>query len=194
MLWHLGKGAHSIENTDMVRADDMQYLTAKKLNKSDDKTIARYDEYNPELIDSNDGVYGIKIVKPNSVNFLYFSEKLQKEQLQSKTRKVLKKIKEAKTIQESIDKGKKLPTRYRIKNILVDISYTFQTKLMELSEEEAIKLLEEDLISGREGFFCLKSSKNLTLKQALLTYRKKDSIEKFFQSLKNEIDIKPLRV
>jgi len=46
---------------------------------------------------------------------------------------------------------------------------------------------------GREGFFCLKLSKNLTLAEALVTYRKKDSIEKIFHSLKNEIEIKPVR-
>jgi len=63
---------------------------------------------------------------------------------------------------------------------------------MELSEDDAVKLLEEKFINGREGFFCLKSSKNLTLTEALLTYRKKDSIEKIFNSLKNEIEIKPL--
>lgn len=34
----------------------------------------------------------------------------------------------------------------------------------------------------------------MTLKQALRTYRKKDSIEKIINSLKNEIEIKPLRV
>jgi transposase len=34
----------------------------------------------------------------------------------------------------------------------------------------------------------------LTLSKALSIYRQKDSIEKIFQSLKNEIDIKPLRV
>ncbi|MBP1908186.1 transposase [Methanolobus bombayensis] len=40
----------------------------------------------------------------------------------------------------------------------------------------------------------MRSSKNLTLKEALQTYRKKDSIEKIMHSLKNEIEIKPLRV
>jgi transposase len=34
----------------------------------------------------------------------------------------------------------------------------------------------------------------LTLEEALKIYRKKDSIEKIFHSLKNEIQIKPLRV
>ena len=40
----------------------------------------------------------------------------------------------------------------------------------------------------------MKSSIDLTLAKALKTYRKKDSIEKIIHSLKNEIEIKPLRV
>ncbi len=40
-----------------------------------------------------------------------------------------------------------------------------------------------------KDFFCLKSNRNLTLEDALITYRKKDSIEKIFHSLKNEIQI-----
>lgn len=188
------KGAHSIGNTTLIRKDEVHYLTARKLNTSDDKRIATFWKCSPELIDPKDGIYGLKIIKPSSVNYFYFSEKLQKEQLESKARKIMRQIEEAKAIQESIDKNKKLPKRFRINNILVDVSYSLQTKLMELDEQEAIKLLEDHLITGREGFFCLKSSKNLTLKQALQTYRKKDSIEKIINSLKNEIEIKPLRV
>lgn len=188
------KGAHSIENTALIRADEMHYLTARKLNTSDDKRIATFWKCSPELIYSNDGIYGLKIIKPNSVNYFYFSKKLQKEQLESKARKVIRQMQEAKAIQESIDKNKKLPKKFRINNVLVDVTYSLQTKLMELDEQDAIKLLEEHLITGREGFFCLKSSKNLTLEQALQTYRKKDSIEKIINSLKNEIEIKPLRV
>jgi transposase len=106
----------------------------------------------------------------------------------------MRQIEEAREIQESIDKNKKLPKKFRINNVLVDVTYSFQTKLVELNEQEAIELLEEYIITGREGFFCLKSSKNLTLEQALQTYRRKDSIEKIIHSLKNEIEIKPLRV
>ena len=188
------KGANSITNTAMIRADNLQYMTSKKLNTSDDRIISRFDEYNPLTIDAEKGIRGIKILKPNSVNYLFFSENLQKEQLESRARKILSQIHEAKAIQESIDCGKKLPKRFRINNLLIDVEYSIQTKLIELSEDEAVKLLEDNIINGREGFFCLKSSKNLTLAEALLTYRKKDSIEKIFNSLKNEIEIKPLRV
>lgn len=190
----LDKGANSINNTSLIRKDALQYLTAKKLNKSDDKIIAQFDKLDTEIIDKEKGIYGYKIVKPNSINYFYFSETLQKDQLESKARKILRMVQEAKEIQESIDKNRKLPKRFRINNVLVDVSYSIQTKLMEIGEEEAVKLLEDEVINGREGFFCIKSSKDLTLKEALETYRKKDSIEKIFNSLKNEIEIKPLRV
>lgn len=114
--------------------------------------------------------------------------------MDSKDRKIYREIREAKAIQECIDKNKTLPKRFRINNHLVDSKTFFQTKLIEFSEDEAAQFLEKILITGREGFFCLKSSKDLTLTEALLTYRKKDSIEKIFNSLKNEIEIKPLRV
>jgi transposase len=183
------KGANSITNIAMIRADNLQYLTAKKLNKSDDKIIAKFEDYDPEVIDAETGVRGSKIEKPNSINYFFFSKKLQKEQLQSRARKVIRQIKEAKEIQESIDKNKALPKRFRINNLLIDVEYSIQTKLIALTEDDAVKLLEDKIINGREGFFCLKSSKNLTLTEALLTYRKKDSIEKIFNSLKNEIEI-----
>lgn len=119
---------------------------------------------------------------------------MQKDQLKSRARKALQKLKEAKEIQKSIDNDKKLPVKFRINNVLIDVAYSYQTKLAELSEEEALKLLETVIINGREGFFCIKSCEDLTLVQALQTYRKKDSIEKIFNSLKNEIEIKPVRV
>jgi transposase len=172
----------------------MEYLTAMKLNTSDDKIIENFYLEKAELIDSEKGIYGIKIVKPSSIKYLYFSESLQKRQLEAKARAVMRKLKEAKEIQKAVVNKKKLPKKFRINNELIEIDYSFKTKLEELSDDEAIELLKASLINGREGFFCLKSNRNLTLENALITYRKKDSIEKIFHSLKNEIQIKPLRV
>ena len=188
------KGANSIDNLGLIRGDDMDYLTGKKLNSSDDKLIKIFDQLSPEVIDEEKGVYGIKIVKPSSINYLYFSEALKKQQLEAGTRKALKMLEEAKEIQKSIENNKKLPRKFRINNKLIDVRYSYQTKLVEMSDQEALELLKEEIINGREGFFCLKSSKNLTPKEALEIYRKKDSLEKIFNSLKNEIEIKPLRV
>ncbi|AKB50249.1 Mobile element protein [Methanosarcina barkeri str. Wiesmoor] len=106
----------------------------------------------------------------------------------------MKKLQEARDIQKAVINNKKLPKKFRVNNTLIEINYSFRTKLEELSDEEAIELLKASLINGSEEFFCLKSNRDLTLEDALITYRKKDSIEKIFHSLKNEINIKPLRV
>ena len=188
------KGAHSKENVDMILWDKMKYITSKKLNLSDEKRIKSFKKSKAELIDKEDGVYGIKYDKPSRIDYFFYSEKLEKDQLESKKRKALQMYEEAKAIQDSIDNKRGLPKRFRINNVLVDITYEYQTKLKTLSEEEALILANKAAINGREGFFCLVSSEDLTLKQALETYRKKDSIEKIINSLKNEIQIKPLRV
>lgn len=188
------KGANTVDNIKLIQEDKMTYLTSIKLNASDDKIIENFDKDKAELIDSEKSIYGIKIVKPNSIKYFYFSESLQEKQLEAKARTVFKKLQEAKEIQEIIVKNKKLPKKFRINNELIEIDYSFRTKLEELSDDEAIKLLKNSIINGREGFFCLKSNKNLTLEKALEIYREKDSIEKIFNSLKNELQIKPLRV
>jgi len=64
----------------------------------------------------------------------------------------LQKLKEAKEIQKSIDNKKQLPKKFRINNVLIDVDYSYQTKLEELSDDEALKLLEKVIINGREGF------------------------------------------
>ncbi|GBE56385.1 hypothetical protein BMS3Bbin16_00589 [archaeon BMS3Bbin16] len=103
-------------------------------------------------------------------------------------------LREAETIQQSLENNRGLPKRYRINNPLIDCEYSYQTKLASLSESEARAILRKASITGREGFFCLVSNKDLTLREALAIYREKDSIEKIFHSLKNEVEIKPLRV
>ena len=78
----------------------------------------------------------------------------------------------------------RFPNSFKIKNKLIDIKYFIQTKLSKLTDEEALKIAHESAISGREGFFCIISSKNLTLEEALKIYRDKDSVEKTINSLK----------
>jgi len=188
------KGAKSEKNIDLILADKMKYLTAKKLNKSDDKRIKAFDKSKAELLDSEKIIYGLKFVKPNKIDYFYFSEELEKTQLESKKRKAQKMLEEAKEIQKSLDENKTLPKKFQVKNKLVDVKYDYQTKLGELDEKIALEYVEKELITGREGFFCLSSNENLTLEEAFKIYRKKDSVEKMIHSLKNEIEIKPLRV
>ncbi len=188
------KGANSKNNLNDVIVSKMNYLSAKKLNKSDDELIKNFWNLELELIDEGKCIYGYVQKFPSRTNYFFFSKYLQSEQIESKLRKASRQFREAQEIQKSIDSNKKLPKKYQLNNPLVKMKFSIQTKLPFLSEEEAFEEVKRASITGREGFFCLTSSQNLTLKEALNLYREKDSIEKIMHSLKNEICIKPLRV
>jgi len=188
------KGANGQENLNSVIASKMQFLTAKKLNASDDKLFKKFWDLKIKEINSKDGIYGLKQKFPSRHNYFFFSRKLREENLASKLRKAQRQLKEAQEIEDVISGKKKLPKKYQINNVLVSAKIEYQTKLKKLSEEQAFELVKKESITGREGFFCLTSSEDLTLKEALFLYREKDSVEKIMHSLKNEINIKPLRV
>ena len=57
------------------------------------------------------GIYGIKIVKPGSVTYFYFSEGLEAQNLDALSRKVYRQFIEAAVIQEYISRNKKLQRR-----------------------------------------------------------------------------------
>jgi transposase len=188
------KGAYSKENADLVLANKMKYLSAKKLNTSDDKRIKIFIKTENNCVDKEKCIYGEIIEFPTRFDYFFFSEELQHNQIEAKLRLAEKKFQEAKDIQQALEKNKSLPKKFIVNNPLVDITYSYQTKLTQLTDEQAKKFVQTAMINGREGFFCLVSNEKLTLKQALEIYRMKDSIEKVFQSLKNDINIKPLRV
>jgi len=188
-------GGNCKDNIDLVENAKLKYLTRRQINTSDEKNrIKGYEKSTSELIDEKHGVYGTKYKWPSRYDYFYFSEDLHRNQIESKLRKVDRLFEEAESLQKSIENNRGLPKRYQINNPLINCEYSYQTRLSELSEEEAKILLKKAAITGREGFFCLVSNKDLTLSEALSIYRKKDSIEKIFHSLKNEIDITPLRV
>jgi transposase len=54
----------------------------------------------------------------------------------------MKKLQEAKEVQKAVINKKKLPKKVRVNNELIEIDYSFRTKLEELSDEEAIFLSE----------------------------------------------------
>ena len=188
------RGANDKENLERIELDGNDYLTAKKLNKSDDQYFERFSKKDWECIDADAGVYAFKKTFPTRTNYYFFSEKLRKEQMRSRLRQAERLLAEARLIQDSLDRGKKLPKRFRINNPLVDVKYDYQTRLTDLPEAEALRLLLREVIDGREGCFCLTSNRDMPASEALKIYRAKDAIEKLFHSLKSEIEIKPVRV
>ena len=188
------RGANDKENLERIELDGNDYLTAKKLNRSDDQYFEKFSKKSWERIDADAGIYALKKIFPSRFNYYFFSEKLKRDHLRSCLKKAYRLLAEAQMIQASLDRGKKLPKRFRINNPLVDVKYDYQTRLTDLPEAEALRLLLKEVITGREGCFCLTSNRDMPASEALRIYRSKDIIEKLFHSLKSDIEIKPVRV
>jgi transposase len=139
-------------------------------------------------------MYGKKIVFPSRIKYLYFSQTLYGDILSNRRKRLEQDYDEALTLQNTIQSKKKPRKKYRNSNhfLFTHISYTFP--LTGLSRQEAINHALQQSITGKEGFFSLISNKDFSLHEALMFYREKDSLEKMFHSMKNEIHLRPTRV
>ena len=79
------KGANTADNIKLIQKED-GLSNFHETECNDDKIIEKVDPEKAELVDSKKSIYGIKIVKPSSIKYFYFSVSLQKKQLESKAR------------------------------------------------------------------------------------------------------------
>lgn len=84
------KGVDSVAITRKICADNLQYITGMKHNRSDDKIIAAFGKYYPEIIDVESGIRGITNGKPGNTTYNYFPLRLQKELPDPMGRKVVR--------------------------------------------------------------------------------------------------------
>ena len=186
-------GANNKTVLDTIVEDEKHYLTRKRFNRSDDAILAGFSEDAWECIDAEKGEYCLKKIFPSRVNYYFFSRELRDLERKGVEKRARKKLKEAKDLQRDLEQGRKLRKRYRIDNVLIKATISLQTKLTEITEEEAFNLLLEKGTTGREGFFCLVSDRDMDPREARSKYRSKDVVEKLFSSMKSDIGIRPIR-
>lgn len=190
-------GATGNPNLDLLISDKMKYLCRMKLNTSDVKhhlNTFNKDEWTPIVTGNPDEqVFGKQLVFPSRTKYLYFSQKLYDDTLSNRRRHLEKEYDEAVNLRKTIHQGKQPRKKYRSSNhfLQTHLSYTFP--LMGLTREQAIERALQLSITGKEGFFALVSNKDFSLHETLHYYREKDGVEKLFNSMKNELYIRPTR-
>jgi len=190
-------GATGIPNFDLLISDKMKYLSRMKLNQSDIKQhleTFNKEEWTPIVTGNQDEqVYGKKLVFPSRIKYLYFSQKLYDDTLLNRRKHLEQEYDEALDLWKTIQEKKRPRKKYCNSNhfLQTHLSYTFP--LTGLSREQAIERALQLSITGKEGFFALVSNKDFSLHEALQYYREKDGVEKLFNSIKNELHIRPTR-
>lgn len=191
------KGANTKENKALIREKGHHYLCASSLSVKVDEHIKTFDKTKEVEVENKDSqkTYCKSYEADGEFNYLYFSEKLYADCIKRK-RSIAQKLAEKgnEIEQKLLSKRKKKKRLHNTPNYLVEDKVELQQRLKGMSQKELTELLYEGSIDEREGFFLLKSSKNLTPKDALATYRSRDTIEKLMDSIKNTIQIKPVRV
>ena len=142
-------GVNQKDVLDAIIVDRKHFLTRKRLNKSDDMIFAGFSEDSWESLDVEKGEYCLKKVFPSRVNYYFFSWELRELEMKGVEKKVKKKLKEAKDLQNDIEKGKKLKKRYQIDNVLIKTTISLQTKLAEISESDLESEETHDSTSGK---------------------------------------------
>jgi len=190
-------GATGAPNLDLLVSDKMKYLSRMKLNQSDIKqhlNTFNKDEWTPVITNNQDEqVYGKKLVFPSRTKYLYFSQNLHDDTLLNRRKHLEQEYDEALSLWKTIQQKKPPRQKYRNSNhfLQTHLSYTFP--LTGVTREEAIARALQLSITGKEGFFTLVSNKEFSLHEALQYYREKDSVEKLFNSIKNELHVRPTR-
>lgn len=188
-------GGDNKDVTDIITEKGHSYLTRKKLNKSDLEWMTRINYEDIEMVDEENGVCCVKhVFGSGRCNYLFYSSplfNLKMNNIEGKSRRL---VRDALDMVHTSKNGKVSISKAVIKRVnpLFKVVVSVQTKLME-NEEAMIDYVQRHLINRKEGFFKLESSQELPSKAVYDIYHSKDTIEKLIESLKNHIEIKPIR-
>ena len=104
-----------------------------------------------ECVDPERGEYCLKKRFPSRINYYFFSQELYDLNMAALRKKADRLYREAVSLQDDLDKGKKLKKRYEIGNDLIEVHITLQTKLTCMTGEEARKFILDRTVDGRGG-------------------------------------------
>jgi len=197
-LFVFDAGGDAKQVLDRITEKNMRYITRKRLNVSDDAWISSFDKENAYCVDEENGIFCHKrtFISSGRTTYMFFSEKLYKDKMAALNGRAWKCVEDAKeTVKRKKDGTLRISKTVvkRIRNPLITLNVGVQGKLLS-SDLESFEYVRNALSNRREGFFKLECNENLTPDEVFSTYRRRDTVEKLIDSLKNHIDLKPMRV
>ena len=178
-------GGNTKENKRMILEKKFHYLTlkAKKVGTYK-KFIEQYNLGKKEEFLINEVNYSaVKSVIGGETNYIFFCDKLKREQLALKERNFKRMLAKNKPILKKIKAGKTIDTLITEEGVVTTKGILQQT----LGE------IENPKINGLEGFFILECDLDIEPERALALYKDKDKAEKLFRSIKEGTELRPMR-
>lgn len=178
-------GGNTIANKKLFTEHDFEYLTLKpKKRTTYKKYINFFHEEQKQTITFNDVEYAcVKTQEANETQYLFYSEKLKKEQIQKRKKKFKRLLEKNQPLISKALKGKELakhPTNE---------GYVIATG----SLQKTLTKIENPFITGLEGYFILESSVDAEIEKILKLYKERDKAEKLIRNIKEGTELRPMR-
>jgi len=178
-------GANSKTNKQRIRRMNYHYLTLKAKQV---KTYKKYIKYFKGKLEADEvkyfemnerHYYCVKRKEGDETNYIFFCPELYTTQI---------KIKEKKFKRQK-EKGNKMLRKRKTEKIPSDKGW------VELipSLQKTLFTMDNPYINGTEGFFILESSVDAEHRKILGLYKERDKAEKFIRSLKEGLELRPIR-
>jgi transposase len=179
-------GANTKLNKEKIRKNmGYHYLTLKAKQV---KTYKRHIQYFKEKLETDEvryfemnerHYYCVKRKEGDEINYIFFCPELYETQI---------KIKE-KMFERQKQKGNKILRKRKTEKIPSDKGW------VELipSLQKTLFSIDNPYINGVEGFFVLESSVDTEPEKILRLYKERDKAEKFIRSLKEGLELRPIR-
>lgn len=178
-------GANTNANKEKIRKKSFHYLTLKPKHKSVYKRfMLLFQNASKQSIFFSDLEYKcVKIQEGNEFNYVFFSKKLEKDQLQKKHKKFTRTLEQNEIVLHKVKRGKDL-------NILPSKEGYIVTsgRLQSLLGE-----MPNPFITDLEGFFILESSIDTEPEKILRLYKERDKAEKLIRNIKEGTELRPMR-
>jgi len=182
-------GGNTKENKKMVLKKDYNYLTLKaKHKKSYLKHIRIFEQRKKDGLSKrfeiNDRFYEcVKVKEEKEIKYIFFSKKAQKDQIRKKNKKFEKELKKNEMKLAKSKRGK------QIGSFITNEGYL----ILKGQLQKVLGKMNNPYISGIEGYFILESSVDDDPKKILSVYKKKDKAEKLIRSMKEGLELRPIR-
>lgn len=189
----MDNGGSSKYNTDLICGLGHDFVTRKKLNKSDMDRIRNGVDPSWEYVEP--GVWCTTTTYRHSgrATYLFFNEALYAKKRATAIRSFDKRMDATmKVMQGKIPKSDMVVMKH-LPFVEYDVTVTVQSVLMNFTEEDKEREVKR-LMGKAPGFFKLYSSYEMTPKEALDLYRSRTVIEHTISSVKQISGVKPLRV
>ncbi len=177
-------GANTRANKTKISRLGFNYLTLKaKHRKTYGHHIKLFNDGQKECMKVSDVEYQcVKVAEGDETKYVFFSEKLKKDQLRKREKKFKKELDSNDKKLRKISKGKPLATY--ISRAGQIIAKGFLQKTMDL---------KNPYITGLEGYFILECSVDTEPEKILRLYKDRDRAEKLIRNMKEGTELRPIR-